>query len=98
MYTDRHAYLAAANVYRDSTRCDQIDWPGLQARNFKRDPDDPERHERYQAEALVHRHLPIDGLQGIICHGPAQESHLRALVRVPGHTPRIVTRPEYYFR
>jgi hypothetical protein len=32
---------------------DWVDWPLLQKRDFKRDPDDPAKLERYQAEALV---------------------------------------------
>ncbi|MFK5985656.1 MAG: DarT ssDNA thymidine ADP-ribosyltransferase family protein, partial [Pseudomonadota bacterium] len=35
---------------------------------FKRNSDDPEQIERYQAEALVHQYLPIKGLLGIICY------------------------------
>jgi hypothetical protein len=47
---------------------DKIDWPILQARDFRRDPDDPAKFERYQAEALIHRHLPVSGLRGIVCY------------------------------
>ncbi|WP_371329131.1 DarT ssDNA thymidine ADP-ribosyltransferase family protein [Collimonas sp. OK607] len=42
----------------------EIDWPLLQRRDFKRDADDPRKMERYQAEALLYRHLPIQGVLG----------------------------------
>jgi len=40
----------------------------LQRRDFKRDPDDPKKMERYQAEALIFQHLPIQGVLGIVCY------------------------------
>ena len=40
----------------------------LQRRDFRRDPDNPIKFERYQAEALVHRHRPVDGLKGVVCY------------------------------
>jgi hypothetical protein len=57
-----------ANFYSGLADLDKIDWPLLQARDFRRDPEDPAKFERYQAEALVHRHLPINGLLGIVCY------------------------------
>ncbi len=47
---------------------DKIDWLILQQRDFERDPDDPAKFERYQAEALIHQHCPISGLLGIVCY------------------------------
>jgi hypothetical protein len=68
LFTDRHAYLVAAQFYSDLARLDQIDWDMLQRRDFKNDPDDPSKKERYQAEALVHKHLPIEALSGFVCY------------------------------
>lgn len=98
LYTDRHAYLAAAQFYGDLAHLDTaVDWPLLQARDFARRPDDPGRFERYQAEALVHRHLPADALRGIICHSSAQEVQLRALVQQAGLPTQVIARPGSYF-
>jgi hypothetical protein len=68
LFTDSHAYYQWANFYADLAHLDKIDWPLLQSRDYRRDPDDPAKFERYQAEALVHRHLPINGLLGIVCY------------------------------
>jgi len=68
LFTDSHAYYQWANFYDDLAHLDKIDWLLLQQRNFKRNPDDPGQFERYQAEALIHRHLPIGGLLGIVCY------------------------------
>lgn len=59
VFSDRHAYLATAQFSSNLEELSRIDWTILQNRDFKRDPDDPEKVERYQAEALVYRHLPI---------------------------------------
>ncbi len=67
-YTNQHAYPVMAEYFNDLARLDQIDWAILQRRDFKHDPDDPGEKERYQAEALIHRHLPVDALAGIVCY------------------------------
>jgi hypothetical protein len=66
VFTDRHAAFATAEFHDTLGRLDRIDWQGLHARDFKRDPDDPGKFERYQAEALVYRHVPIAAILGII--------------------------------
>lgn len=68
LFTNAHAYPYWTNYYSDMDKLNEIDWKILQARDFKRDPDDLRKIERYQAEALIHRHLPITGLIGIVCH------------------------------
>ena len=71
LFTDAHAYPPATRFFDDPASLGEIDWGILQARDFKRDLDDPRKLERYQAEALVHRHLPVQGLLGIVCYTDA---------------------------
>ncbi|HAX22774.1 MAG TPA: DUF4433 domain-containing protein [Hydrogenophaga sp.] len=68
LFTDSHAYYQWSNYYDDLDQLDKVDWQLLQRRDFKRDPDDPAKFERYQAEALVHQHCPVSGLLGIVCY------------------------------
>lgn len=68
VFTNQHAYPATADYFSDLADLDRIDWPLLQRRDFKHDPDDPGKKERYQAEALIWQHLPIAGLLGICCY------------------------------
>lgn len=77
VFTDRHAYLQTAEFHNDLAHLDCIAWNCLQTRDFKRDPNDPGKFERYQAEALVHQHLPTTALAGIVCHGEAQKMGCR---------------------
>ncbi len=64
VFTDSHAYVLMANYFTDLNRLDQIDWPLLNRRDFKNDPDDPGKKERYQAEALVWKCVPLGCANG----------------------------------
>jgi len=98
VFTDMHAYYPWATFHTDLARLDGIDWPLLQRRDFRRDPDDPARFERYQAEALVHRHLPLDALLGIVCSTDAQADPIRQTIAQRGLTLPVHARPNWYFR
>ncbi len=58
VFTNQHAYPVMAGYFTELTQLDQVDWPLLQRRDFEHDPDDPGKKERYQAEALIWRHVP----------------------------------------
>jgi hypothetical protein len=98
VFTDRHAYLSTARFYNSLEKLDQIDWPLLQRRDFRLDPDDQNKGHRYQAEALVHKFLPIEILDGLVCSSAAVESQLRELVSQRGLTLPVAARPNWYFR
>lgn len=68
VFTDGHAYYAWTEFYTDLADLNQIDWPILQARDFRRDPNDPAKFERYQAEALVYQSCPVNALKGMVCY------------------------------
>lgn len=76
VFTDNHAYYQLANFYTDLSNLDKIDWPLLQRRDFVRDNNDPAKLDRYQAEALIHQHCPIDGIMGIICYTEQVKLHI----------------------
>lgn len=97
VFTDRHAYPPLARYFNDVVHLGEIDWPLLQARNFKRNPDDPEQIERYQAEALVHRHVPISGLIGIICYTNAVKTDLDIRTQAQGLQLDVRVMPQWYF-
>jgi ssDNA thymidine ADP-ribosyltransferase DarT-like protein len=97
LITDRHAYLEAAQFSGDLADLAWIDWKILQDRNFKKDSNDPGKFERYQAEALVHRHLPAERLSGIVCHGVAEEEHIREMMRGAPVACPVAARPSWFF-
>jgi hypothetical protein len=97
LFTDRHAYLNAARFSSSLDDLTRIDWTILQARDFRRDPEDPGKVERYQAEALVHQQLPIQALLGIGCYNDAVAEHVRTLTTSRGLGLKVVVRPDWYF-
>lgn len=68
LFSDRHAYLEAAQFFSDRADLSHVDYELLQRRDFERDPEDPGKMERYQAEALVHRAMPVTALLGVACY------------------------------
>lgn len=97
VFTDRHAYVPTADYYNDLRYLHKIDWALLQRRNFKRDPDDPAAIERYQAEALVYGHMPIEGLIGAICHSEEQQKQLESAARAANKSLQFKCKPNWYF-
>lgn len=97
VFTDRHAYLTTANFYDDVDDLDQIDWTGLRSKNFKKDPANPERVERYQAEALVHRHVPLSALKGVAVVSESVQADVQKLVDKSGTSLKVRTMPGWYF-
>jgi ssDNA thymidine ADP-ribosyltransferase, DarT len=97
LFTDRHAYLVAAQFFADLAQLDQIDWPSLQKRDFARNANDPAKFERYQAEALAHKHLPIDAVLGIVCSSDSVASSLQTHVTKRGLVVTVTTKPGWYF-
>ena len=75
----------------------RVDWPLLQAREFRHDPEDPGKKERYQAEALVHRHLPVSGLLGIGCHSNGVSQQLQTELQSRNLSLRVAVQPGWYF-
>jgi ssDNA thymidine ADP-ribosyltransferase, DarT len=98
LFTDSHAYHQYANFYEDLTDLDKIDWPLLQRRDFKRDPDDPRKFERYQAEALIHNHCPISGLLGIICYTDELQAQIEQLINQHKTPLKVHQRRNWYFQ
>ena len=97
VFSDRHANLLTATFFDDLADLHHIPWKLLNNRDFKRDPNDPSKFERYQAEALVYKHLPVAALSGIICYGEAQKSILRGHIEKRRQTMKVEVQPGCYF-
>lgn len=97
VFTDRHAVLETAEFHNTLDRLDRIDWPRLQTRDFKRDPDDPGKFERYQAEALVHRHVPMTAILGVICYTTEGQREIETTCGTLNLSPQVLCRPGWYF-
>lgn len=96
VFTDMHAYYEWANFYTNLDDLDKIDWKMLQLRDFKRDPNDPMKFERYQAEVLIHNYCPVDALLGMVCYTDAVKTQLEGYVQQRGLSLTIATRPDWF--
>jgi hypothetical protein len=96
-FTNQHAYPPMARYFTDLVNLDEIDWPLLQSRDFKHDPDDPGKKERYQAEALMWKHVPLTALQSVCCYTSAVEQQLNAEIERRGLALKVGVRPSWYF-
>ena len=96
VFTDRHAVLNAARFSSDLTMLDWIDWVILRGRDFKRDPEDPGKFERYQAEALVHRQLPMTAVVGIVCYNDTVKVAVQREAEAHGHALQVISKPGWF--
>lgn len=97
LFTDSHAYCRLAQFYANLADLDKIDWQILQLRDFKRDPDDPAKFDRYQAEALIHNHLPVAGLIGIMCYTETLKRSIEQEVQKRQLKLPVYARAGWYF-
>lgn len=97
VFTNAHAYMQTSQFYTDLARLDVIDWPILRNSDFKRDNDDLRKVDRYQAEALIHHHVPIGALLGIVCCSEARAVATKTIVDDAGIDLKVAARPGWYF-
>lgn len=97
VFTNQHAYPTIAKYYNKLDNLQEIDWPLLQSKDFKHNPDDPGKKERYQAEALVWKHVPLDAILGICCYNETIEVALQEEMTEQNIDLKTVVRPGWYF-
>lgn len=96
LFSDRHAYLATAQFSDNLAQLSWIDWDMLQRRDFKRDPEDPAKVERYQAEALVYKHLPTSSLLGAVCYNDSVKDWVQNEANARGCALQAIARTGWY--
>ena len=96
LIADRHANLRAAKFSNDLEALDELDWPLLSAHDFAKRVDDPERFERYQAEALVHRQLDAKALDRVVCFGHTQRAAITEQLEQRGLRITLSSEPGWY--
>jgi hypothetical protein len=97
IFTNQHAYAVDTEFFSGVDALNRIDWSLLQSRNFKTDDADPGKQSRYQAEALVHRHVPLAGLLGMGCNDDAVRDRLAGWISARGLQIPVKTTPSWYF-
>lgn len=97
VFTDQHALLRTAQHFTGLEDLGRIDWRILQNREFQRDNNDLGKTDRYQAEALIWKHLPVEGILGVCCSTEAVRDDLRSQANALGLRLPMFKRTEWYF-
>jgi hypothetical protein len=97
LFTNQHAYAVDTEFYNDLRHLREIDWPLLERRDFKTDDNDPGKQLRYQAEALVHRYVPLEAILGIACVNDVIKENIEALLAQRGIELIVKSTPTWYF-
>jgi hypothetical protein len=98
VYTDRHAYTAMAKFSSDVAELGQVDWDILRSRDFKGDLDDLGKKERYHAEALIWKHLPVEALLAICSFTEDMQQQVQAQLDKRGLVVEAMIRRDWYFK
>lgn len=97
VFTDGHAYMQTTTYFDDLARLDRIDWDLLQSSEFRRSDEDPGRMNRYQAEALVHKAMRLDGLGALGCYDDVAKAMISRWVAERGLEIKVFKRSSWYF-
>ena len=97
VFTDQHALRKTASYFTKFEDLERIDWPLLNQRDFKYDPDDLAKTDRYQAEALIWRHLPLKAILGIATCNDEVDAWLKAQMAKRGANVKTKVQRSWYF-
>ena len=53
--------------------------------------------ERYQAEALVYKNVPLESIKGIICYGRREVDAIETIIKEKGLEMTVHQRESWYF-
>lgn len=97
VFTNQHAVLTTTSFHNRIKDLTFVDWPLLQSRNFRSDDSDAGRLQRYMAEALVHQHVSMADLLGIVCCDETTTQNIQSqLLRRELELP-VKSRPDWFF-
>lgn len=97
VFTNGHASLEETDYFDDLAHLDRIDWELLRKRDFKRDPDDPGKVGRYQAEALAYQHVPAGALLGIACYDETTRRRIESQTQSRRLSISVKALSDWYF-
>lgn len=86
-----------ANYYTELGDLNAIDWDLLNRKDFRHDPDDPGKKERYQAEALIWKHVPLDALLGICSFTTQVDETIKTHLVRRRLNVRTIVKKDWYF-
>ncbi len=97
LFTDRHAYVANARYSGNVADLSGLDWDLINGRDFKRDPNRPDKLDRRAAELLVHRHMPVAAVGTVACYNSAVRQTIEDAAIAVGVNMTVRVRQDWYF-
>jgi hypothetical protein len=97
VFTDKHALVAYAQFFSELAQLSVVDWDLLRARDFARSDADPGKGDRYQAEALAYRNVPVAALLGMACYSEISRARAESMIRDAGIDLRVIVKREWFF-
>lgn len=97
IFSDRHAYLLAAQFSDSLDDLDRLAWDDWRQSDFSYDAERPDKKERYQAEALVLHKLGMSDLLGFATADAASRDALKAIIEEAGMKTKVLAKPSWYF-
>ncbi len=73
-----------------------IDWSLFQSGDFRHDSEDPAKKERYQAEALLWKHVPLRGVKGVCCFKQEILADIQHQIKDRGVDCNAAAQPQWY--
>jgi hypothetical protein len=98
-FTDGQANKKFTEHFTDLIDLKKIDWDVIDGSDFKMTEDDLDKPRKYQAEFLVHQHVPVSCLEKIVVYNKARKTDAEALL-TNNHlslSVEIAKKNEYYF-
>ena len=96
-FTDGQANTAITKHYTDLDYLGEIDWDSIQKSNFSKS-EDFDRPRRYQAEFLVHGHVPVSSIQSLHVYNEKAAQYVKnELDKLGIINLQVHITPDYFF-
>ncbi|MBC7554061.1 MAG: DUF4433 domain-containing protein [Taibaiella sp.] len=98
LFTDGQANAAVTTHYNDLQYISAIDWLNIQHGHFHKSDGDFDRPRRYQAEFLVHHHVPVESINALFVHNEKAATFVKEkLKEADNKNLKVHVQPELYF-
>ena len=97
-FTDGQANKQITAHFSNINDLNKIDWNVVNGTDFRKSEDDPDKARRYQAEFLVHQHVPVNCISKIVIHNKSIANTIQAsLIKYGLKVPIEIAKKDCYY-
>ncbi len=96
-FTDGQANDDATTHYHDLAHLENVDWECIHKEDFTKSASDYDRARRYQAEFLIHDHVPVECIDAICVYDAATEKWVNVELGKVGLDIPVIVQRHYFF-